>query len=292
MENAEKYPENFNTYPQNVKDIIERDILRREKDDPVRIAYDIALEIHSEQKRKGIEKLDYITHPLQVYDFVNRVLVRSGNITKDEREVILAASLLHDGIEDYKKDQVKSGKIKPISAALDAEDTIIDRFVQRIDPFYFKKVDDTVNLVFEVTNKLQFEDKDGNKITKIDWQVGHMAEVSTAAKLIKIADKTLNIMSNIVEGSKLQYEDLIKYVDEQTKVVTAAENSISPNDKLASSVAQAARVYHFVANHYKEIFDNMKNAGMKFPPGNAVASLSLQEIDKYVAENKIGVGVR
>jgi hypothetical protein len=228
---------------------------------------------------------------VQVYDFVNRVLVRSGNVTKDEREVILAASLLHDGIEDYKKDEVKSGKIKPIGAVLDAEDTIIHRFVQEVSPRSYKKVDDMIDLVFELTNKLEFKDDKDNKITKIDWQVDHIAQASTSAKLIKIADKTLNIMANIEEVPDWKYEALIKYVDEQTKVVRAAENSVRSDDKLAPAVLHAAKVYHFVAEHYKEIFDNMQKAGKKFPPDNAVAHLSLQEIDKYIATSKSGMGV-
>ena len=279
-----EYPKNFATYPQNVKDIIEKDILKREEGDPVRIAYDIAIKMHDGYTRKGIEKLDYITHSLQVYDLVKRCIANNSiSVSKKDREIILAASILHDSVEDYKKKERESGEISPILAALEAEDILHDGFYFNVNLDYWddwnrgKNIKNVINLVFELTNKLEFLDDKGNKISKIEWQVDHIAKASDAAKLIKICDKTMSSVSNIEEVPKWNYKKLTTNIKESREVVDAAQIDVKN-----PAITYAAKIFNMVASASENILDSMKKDKMKIPPKHPIASFSLKIIEEMI----------
>lgn len=291
MTDAIKYPENFDKYPQNVKDIIEKDILTRGEDDPVRIAYNVSLQLHKGQKRKGIFKPDYITHPLQVYDLVKKCIESKcvGSEKFPDLDVTLVAALLHDGIEDYKKDDVKK-YMALISAGMDPKDAGVNPYVAHEEAeniikeaFSDRKfADKLLKLVHEVTNPAEFTDEVGKEISKIEWQVKKIKNVSTNAKLIKICDKTMSTVSNIEEVPNWRYKKLGDNIKESVAVVNAAQENVEKSDRYFPAVEHAAKIFNLVARGSKQILKGMKSDGIKAPPEHQVASFSLKIIEEMI----------
>jgi hypothetical protein len=263
---------NADKYPQYVKDILNQDILQREKDDPVRIAYDAAKELHDGQTRKGIEKQEQITHPLQVYNLVNRC----GGRNMPEREIVLAASLLHDGIEDYRKEEVESGKIDAHIARAEAAGKIMEAFP---DKLFAEKV---LAVVSELTNPVEFKNASGEDISKSQWQVENIKSASSQAKLIKICDKTINIMSNIEEVPDWDYDKVKEYSDKATLVVKSARENIAENDSYYNAVKRAADIYKHVYEAKMELLDDMRKDGREIPSKYPMVSISLKTIENII----------
>jgi guanosine-3',5'-bis(diphosphate) 3'-pyrophosphohydrolase len=113
-----------------------------------------AADRHRRQKRKDHEATPYINHPLEVA----RLLAEEGGVRDAE---VLAAALLHDVIEDTRTSRAELAR----------------RFGARI-----------ADLVAEVT-----DDKRLPKQVRKRLQIEHAPQMSRAAALIKIADKTCNL---------------------------------------------------------------------------------------------------
>jgi len=109
---------------------------------------------HRDQRRKGVAATPYINHPIAVAN----VLANEAAITD---EVILAAALLHDTIEDTKT----------------AHAELVAEFGASI-----------ASVVAEVT-----DDKSLSKAERKRLQIEHAAHISHAAKLVKLADKICNV---------------------------------------------------------------------------------------------------
>lgn len=255
-------------YPEYVKDIINKDILRRDSNDHVRIAYQIALQLHKGQKRKGIDKPDYITHPLQVYDLTNRCLLR--NIAN--KDVALAAALLHDGIEDYKQDEIKAGTIPAQEAREEAVAIIRSKFS---DDNFTEKLLFVLNAL---TNPVEFRDKNGNPISKTEWQVQNIRTATPEAKLIKICDKTMNIASSVEEVPNWNYEELLKNAANSKQVVAAAKENTLPHSPYNSPITLASKIYTHVAEGKIELLNEMLGDGREIPPKTPIMSFSFQTI--------------
>ncbi len=255
-------------YPQYVNHIINGDILKREKDDPVRIAYFLAVQLHEGQYRKGIDKLDYITHPVQVYDLVNRCLPR--NIKN--KDVTLAASLLHDVIEDYKKEEIKSGSTTEESARKEVIGIIESKFD---DKNFAKKL---IFSLHELTNPKEFRDSDGNSITKTQWQVQHIGIASPNTKLIKICDKTMNIVSNIEEVPNWNYDKLMENSQNSKAVVDAAKKNITNENPYYGAINLASGIYSHVANGKMALLSDMLKDNRNIPPQMPIMSFSFNSI--------------
>ncbi|MEQ1789908.1 MAG: HD domain-containing protein, partial [Rickettsiales bacterium] len=245
-----------------------KDILTRDKTDVVRIAYNLALELHDGQKRKGIDKYDHITHSLQVYDLVSRVVPRGT----PKRDVVLAAALLHDGIEDYKNGDAKAVLIDTQAARAEAVDKIKAAFPDK------KFSEKLLEIVGEVTNPIEFTDKKGEIISKRDWQVEHIKNVSSQAKLIKVCDQTMNVISSIEEVPDWNYKRVTNYANKATAVVNAVKESNKTKETYFPFVAQAVKIYDKVSSQCQEILDNMNKEGESIPPNRAHASISLRTI--------------
>jgi guanosine-3',5'-bis(diphosphate) 3'-pyrophosphohydrolase len=109
---------------------------------------------HRWQKRKDAEQTPYFNHPIDVAE----ILWRVGTV----RDIaVLTAALLHDVIEDT--------ETKPEEVERDFRRAIL-------------------SLILEVS-----DDKSLAKETRKELQVQHAPNLSTGAKLIKIADKICNI---------------------------------------------------------------------------------------------------
>lgn len=111
-------------------------------------------EKHRRQRRKGEDASPYINHPIAVADLV----ANAGGIS-DVR--ILAAAILHDTIEDTNT----------------TLDQLTELFGQEVS-----------TLVAEVS-----DDKSLPKAERKRLQIEHAQQLSSAAKMIKLADKISNV---------------------------------------------------------------------------------------------------
>lgn len=115
---------------------------------------------HANQRRKNSAATPYINHPLEVAEHLARV----GGI---EDEDILIAALLHDTIEDTQT----------------TADEIRELFGQRV-----------MKIVLECT-----DDKNLEKLERKRLQIVNAPHKSSEAKCIKLADKTHNLNSILVD---------------------------------------------------------------------------------------------
>lgn len=117
-------------------------------------AAEFAARKHSDQRRKDAQASPYINHPLALAD----VLANEAGVTDVE---VLCAALLHDTLEDT---ETSAEELRATFGAKIAE------------------------IVLEVT-----DDKSLPKQARKDLQVAHAAQLSSRAKLVKLADKICNL---------------------------------------------------------------------------------------------------
>jgi guanosine-3',5'-bis(diphosphate) 3'-pyrophosphohydrolase len=141
---------------------------------------------HKNQTRKGLGKIPYINHPIQVA----KLLSDFG----EENDELIISALLHDVIEDTTKDEKD---IKELS------NIILNKFGETV-LLTVLEVSDDKSLAVEERKRLQ---------------VVHTPELSDSAKKLKIADKICNILDikndppvNWTTERKLTYIDWAKEV--------------------------------------------------------------------------------
>jgi guanosine-3',5'-bis(diphosphate) 3'-pyrophosphohydrolase len=122
-----------------------------------------AAEKHAPQRRKNADATPYVNHPIEVADHLARV----GGITDED---ILIAALLHDTIEDT-----------PTTF-----DEIHNLFGPRV-----------ASIVLECT-----DDKNLPKLERKRLQIVNAPKKSDEAKCVKIADKTCNLASILIDPPK------------------------------------------------------------------------------------------
>lgn len=150
-------------------------------------AVEFAAHKHRDQRRKGSDASPYINHPIAVAE----ILWRVGGVRDTET---LIAALLHDTIEDT------------ATAATEIE----ARFGSRVR-----------SLVEECT-----DDKSLPKAERKRLQIAHAAQVSAAAKEIKLADKISNvtdIIANPPPDWSLQRR--LEYLDWAEQVVAGLRDA-------------------------------------------------------------------
>lgn len=117
-----------------------------------------AADRHRDQRRKDVEARPYINHPLEVA----RILAEEGGVTDP---VLLAAAILHDTIED----------------TLTTPEQLVDAFGPEV-----------AGIVVEVTDDKSLEKADRKRL-----QIESAPAKSTAAAMLKIADKIANLQDLI-----------------------------------------------------------------------------------------------
>ena len=149
-----------------------------------------AAERHKTQTRKGVSKMPYINHPIQVA----KTLIDNSETDTD----LIIAALLHDVIEDT---TCNESEIKEISGV------ILDKFGENV-LLTVMEVSDNKSLPVEERKHLQ---------------VIHTPELSDRAKKLKIADKICNIL-DIKHDPPINWttERKIKYLDWAKQVVNGA----------------------------------------------------------------------
>lgn len=165
---------------------------------------------HKNQFRKGIDKLPYINHPIQVAG----LLVNEGNETDT---VLLCAAILHDVIEDtVETADEKLALIDEIGHLFGAE---------------------VLSLTLEVT-----DDKALLKEERKRLQIEHANSISEKAKKLKLADKILNVRDityNPPQGWPLQR--ITGYFDWAEKVVEGLRGANPSLERIFDIVLGEAR---------------------------------------------------
>ena len=133
-------------------------------------AIEFAAHKHRDQRRKDLPKSPYINHPIAVA----RLLWQHG-VTDP---VVILASVLHDTLED--------------TSTTHAE--LVERFGEAV-----------AATVLEVT-----DDKSLPKGRRKELQIEHAPNLSTAAKLVKLADKTCNVR-DMVESPPHEWSSERRY---------------------------------------------------------------------------------
>jgi len=227
-------PEN---YPESVKQVLVNDLLTRNSTDPVRIAFELANDMHAGQMRKSVSPLAYITHPLRVYDIVSRF------VDGKQHPEVLAASLLHDTAEDYRKEDVKKGVITAERARGEAFERINSAYSDR--PEFAKRLS---RLVEQLSNPIggKYHAADGSAISKEQWQSDHAARMDGGARIIKIADQAANVISTVEERPSWDLDKRLEYGKKATAVVEGALVDLPESDPLAVPVRQSAEFFRVI----------------------------------------------
>ena len=173
-------------------------------------ALDFAAQRHKNQFRKGEDRPPYINHPIQVANLL-------ANEAGERDPVLLAASVLHDVIED----------------TVDSSDEK-EELIGEIRNIFGDRI---LTLTLEVT-----DDKSLKKPDRKRLQIEHAAIISDNAKKLKIADKILNvrdITNNPPVGWPL--ERIIEYFDWAEKVVNGMRGVNKRMEDLFDEILMKAR---------------------------------------------------
>ena len=160
---------------------------------------------HRDQRRKGAEASPYINHPIEVAELLARV----GEVTDS---VVLQAAILHDTLEDT----------QTTPAELDA---IFGPEVREV--------------VAEIT-----DDKQLPKAERKRLQIVHAPQLSTRAKLVKLADKIANVRSIIdTPPAEWSLERKREYLDWSERVVAGCRGSNAALERaFAETLAEGRRL--------------------------------------------------
>ena len=118
---------------------------------------------HRHQRRKGVDKIPYINHPIAVAN----LLVEVGNVTDT---ATIAAALLHDTVED-------------------TETTLLE-----LENEFGATI---ANLVAELSDNKSLPSEKRKRL-----QIEHAPSLSPRARLVKLADKTCNLRDIIGDPPK------------------------------------------------------------------------------------------
>jgi len=150
-------------------------------------AVEFAAVKHRDQRRKGVDALPYINHPIKVASMI-------ANIGGVHSLPTLLAAILHDTIEDTC--------------------TTREEIEALVGP-------DVLSIVLEVTDDKKLPKSDRKRL-----QIEHAQQKSLDAKLVKLADKCANIM-DICENPPADWssERRMEYLDWAEKVVDGCRDT-------------------------------------------------------------------
>jgi guanosine-3',5'-bis(diphosphate) 3'-pyrophosphohydrolase len=167
-------------------------------------ALHFAADKHRDQRRKNVEASPYINHPIEAAELLARV----GGVTD---LVTLQAAILHDTLEDT------------------------NTTPQELEDAFGPEVRKVVE---EVT-----DDKTLEKVERKRLQIAHAPHVSTRAKLVKLADKIVNVR-DVTEHppAKWPLERRQEYLDWTESVVAGLRGCNPALEKLyEESLAEGRR---------------------------------------------------
>lgn len=165
---------------------------------------------HRNQFRKGADRAPYINHPIQVAN----LLVNEGS---EKDHVLIAATILHDVIEDTVRGKKEKKKL--------------------IDEIREKFGEEVLSVTLEVT-----DDKSLGKKERKRMQVVHASMLSERAKKLKLADKIMNVR-DITASPPLTWphKRIIRYFDWSEKVVEGLRGVSKPLEDIFDQSLKAGR---------------------------------------------------
>ena len=166
-------------------------------------ALSFAADKHRDQRRKGVDAVPYINHPIEVAELILRV----GKIDDPN---ILAAAVLHDTLEDTETTPTE------LEQAFGAQ---VRTYVQEVS-----------------------DDKTLPKAARKQLQIDHAGQLSNGAKLIKIADKIANI-NDIAANPPANWpiQRRLEYLEWAEQVVKGVQGINSALEELFSQSIKQAR---------------------------------------------------
>lgn len=166
-------------------------------------AISFAAKKHRSQKRKGADEEPYVNHVLEVASLL-------ANVGKVADYDILIAAVLHDTVEDTETSGEEIANL--FGAAVSA-------------------------MVLEVT-----DDKSLPKATRKQKQIEHAADLSTGAKLVKLADKISNIR-DVTENPPDGWSQTrkLEYVNWGEQVVNNLRGANADLEKYFDEIVHVAR---------------------------------------------------
>ena len=177
-----------------------------------------AAEKHAQQRRKNADATPYINHPIEVAEHLARV----GGISDED---VLVAALLHDTIEDTNT----------------TFDEIEGRFGSQV-----------ASIVMECT-----DDKSLEKAERKRLQIVNAPKKSSDAKCVKIADKTCNLASILVDPPRdWSIRRQREYFEWAERVI---HGLLGVNERLDASVKE-------ILAHGKNVLQAAEQSGEPEPP--------------------------
>ena len=144
-----------------------------------------AAEQHNAQRRKGMESVPYINHPIKVTNIISQFI-------PDASDELICASILHDVVEDT--------------------DATIDDIKNKFG-------DVIASIVQEVT-----DDKSLSKVESRRKQIENAPKLSYNAKIIRVCDKISNVRDICGENiPDWDYKTKIEYLNWAEQVVYALD---------------------------------------------------------------------
>jgi len=178
-------------------------------------ALEFAAYRHRGQFRKGNDNIPYINHPIQVAGLL-------ANYAGQTDVVLLSAAILHDVIED---------------TVYSVEER--DALIRQISEIFGNEI---LSLTLEVT-----DDKTLDKTERKRLQVVNASHKSDRAKMLKIADKIMNLRDLTSNPpSDWSVERILAYFDWAEKVVEGLRGVNSKLDSLFDEVLVKGRIKHGV----------------------------------------------
>jgi guanosine-3',5'-bis(diphosphate) 3'-pyrophosphohydrolase len=173
-------------------------------------ALEFAAVRHRKQFRKGKDKSPYINHPIQV---ANLLVNEAG----EKDPVLLAASMLHDVVEDTVETKLEKKEL-----------------IGQIRELFGEEV---LSVTLEVT-----DDKSLGKKMRKQMQVKHASTLSVKAKKLKIADKIMNVR-DITSNPPVKWSlwRIRKYLDWSEKVVAGLRGVNKKLEDIFDESLQAGR---------------------------------------------------
>jgi len=201
-----------------------------------------------------------------VYDIIRR-------FTSDE--LTLAASLLHDCVEDYRKHDVKKGIITKETARIEAQGEI-EKLARGREIF---------SVVDELTNPLEYRDAASQPISKEQWQSEHASHMSIIARIIKIADQAANNISTVEENPDWDMKKRLDYVKKASSVVKGAQQNLSMADPAYPVIKKLAQFSEFVEKGTRNVTEGPNKRLMSLPQidqPKAPGAFNIDTLDELV----------
>lgn len=203
----------------------------------IRASFALAELAHCGESRKKIDSaIEYISHPIMVYDILNE-------LGEEKDSALLAAAFLHDVLElNHYRDNPER-----LQRELEVE---FER--EGISHAHAKALaDDIYALVYEVTNP---EVLPKNKEL---YQIDRVESMSLRAKKLKIADQCASFICNLLQANdtqKISYEGEIGFTEKAVALCETILESVQKDEAQREAMRPYEKFFHRVQREVSKLF--------------------------------------